>query len=131
MDKLQFLVLIFCIFCGFRDLEYPERLDRLGLPSLKLQRLHLDLMCYKIVFGLVHAKSSELFQCNSSANTRGHAYKLYNSQYSNSARTNLFANRIVNVWNSLPATVDFHSLAASKRTVERADLSAFLLCNCT
>ena len=43
--------------CGFRDLEYPERLNRVGLPSLELRRLHLDLMlCYKIVFGLLRAK---------------------------------------------------------------------------
>jgi len=60
-----------------------------------------------------------------------HAYKLYKSQHTNSARTNFFANRIVSVWNSSPATVDFNSLAAFKRTVKRADLYAFLLCNCT
>jgi len=30
----------------------------------------------------------------------------------NSARTNFLANRIVNIWNSLSATVDFNSLAA-------------------
>jgi len=83
------------------------------------------------VFGLIHAKFSDFFQCNNSASTRGHAYKLYKSQYTNSARTNFFANRIVNVWNSLLATVDFNSLAAFKRTVKRADLSAFLSYNCT
>ena len=71
------------------------------------------------------------FQCNNNANTRGHAYKLYRSQYANSARTNFFANRIVNVWNTLPSTVDFNSLAAFKRTVKRADVSAYLLRNCT
>ena len=49
----------------------------------------------------------------------------------NSVRTNFFANRIVNVWNSLPTTVHINSLAAFNRTVKRADLSAFLLCNCT
>jgi len=83
------------------------------------------------VFGLIHAKFSDFFQCNNSASTRGHAYKLYKSQYTNSARTNFFANRIVNVWNSLLATVDFNSLAAFNRTVKRADLSAFLSYNCT
>jgi len=37
--------------------QYPERLNRVGLPSLELRRLHFDLMlCYKIVFGLVRAK---------------------------------------------------------------------------
>ena len=79
----------------------------------------------------IHAKFSDFFQCNNSANARGHAYKLYKSQNTNSARTNSFANRIVNVWNSLPATVDSNSLAALKRTVKRADQSAFLFCNCT
>jgi len=49
----------------------------------------------------------------------------------NKCTTNFFASRIVNVWNSLPATVDFNSLAAFKKTVKRADLSAFLLCSCT
>jgi len=68
---------------------------------------------------------------NNGANTRGHAYKLFKSQYTNSARTNFFANRIVNAWDSLPATVDVNSLAAFKRTVRGADLFAFLLYNCT
>jgi len=86
---------------------------------------------YKVVFGLIHAKLSDCFQCNNSANTRGHAYKLYKSQYTNSARTNFFANRIVNAWNSLPTTVDFNSLAAFKRIVKRADLSAFVSFYCT
>jgi len=37
--------------------QYPERLNRVGLPSLELRRSHLDLMlCYKRVFGLVRAK---------------------------------------------------------------------------
>jgi len=118
--------------CGLRDLEYPKRLNRLCLLSLELRLLHLDLMLsYKIVFGLIHAKFSDFFQCNNRANTRGHAYNLYRSQYTKSARTSFFANRIVNVWNSLPATVDFHSLAAFMRTVKRADLSALMLCNCT
>ena len=72
------------------------------------------MLCYKIVFGLIHAKSSDFFQCNNSANTRGHAYRLYRSQYTNSVRTNFFAKRIVNVWNSLPVIVDFNSLAPSR-----------------
>ena len=92
------------------------------------------------MFGLIHAKSSDFFQCNNSVNSKGHVYKLYKSQYTNSARRNFVANRIVNVRNSLPATVDFNTLAAFKRTVKRADLSgvcpsvcvhhlsAFLLC---
>ena len=36
-----------------KDLSYDERMHRLGLPSLELRRLHLDLIfCYNVVFGL-------------------------------------------------------------------------------
>ena len=38
-----------------------------------------------------------------------------------------FSERIVNVWNFLPAdTVDFSLLSAFKRTVELTDISTFL-----
>ena len=38
---------------GCKALTYTDRLAKLGLPSLELRRLHLDLIyCYKIVFGL-------------------------------------------------------------------------------
>jgi len=41
---------------------YTDRSQRLNLPSLELQRLHLDLVFfYKIVFGIVHINSDELF----------------------------------------------------------------------
>jgi len=40
---------------GFNNLSYGSRLARLGLCTLELRRLHFDLiLCYKIVFGLVH-----------------------------------------------------------------------------
>ena len=39
---------------GFKGLTYTERLPKLDLPGLELQRFHMDLIyCYKIVFGLV------------------------------------------------------------------------------
>ena len=38
---------------GYRHKSYVDRLAKLGLPSLELRRLHLDLIyCYKVVFGL-------------------------------------------------------------------------------
>ena len=36
--------------------------------------------------------------------------------------------RVVNVWNNLPASVDFKSLSSFKRTVKLVDLSKFLKC---
>ena len=60
-----------------------------------------DVVLYNNVW-LIRAKSAASFQCNNSANTRGHEYKLYKSQHTNRTRTNLFANGVVSVWNSLP-----------------------------
>jgi len=48
--------------CGLRNLSYCDRLTKLGLCTLELRRLHLDLLyCYKIVFGLVNVNFSDFF----------------------------------------------------------------------
>ena len=39
-----------------------------------------------------------------------------------------FSERVVNVWNGLPANVDFSSLRSFTRTVKLVDLSLFLKC---
>ena len=62
---------------GLQTYSYSERLQYLGLPSLELRRLHLDLIfCYKIVFGIVNVSFSSFFKFSSVTNTRGHLYKL-------------------------------------------------------
>jgi len=38
---------------------------------------------------------------------------------------NLFSERVVNVWNNLPASVDFKPLSSFKRTVKLVDFSKF------
>jgi len=74
-----------------KDLNYDERMQRLGLPSLELRRLHLDLIfCYKVVFGLVGVNVDDFFQFNHAANTRGHAYKLFKSRSVNNIRKKCF-----------------------------------------
>ena len=88
----------------------------------------MDLIyCYKIVFGLIKLNFSDFFEF-SSLPTRGHAYKLYKSRSAN-VRVNFFACRVVNVWNSLPDTVCFTSLAVSKKCIRTVDFSKFLMCN--
>ena len=55
---------------GMKDLNYDERIHRLGLPSLQLRRLHLDLIFgYKVVFGLVGVNIDDFFEFNHAANT--------------------------------------------------------------
>ena len=71
---------------GLRNVAYTERLNRLGLPTLELRRIQLDLIfCYKIVFGLTSLTSSYYFQFSSNS-TRGHTYKLYIPQNSCNVR---------------------------------------------
>jgi len=112
---------------GFNDLSYEDRLRRLDFPSLELRRLHIDLTwCYKILFGHVNLNSIDFFQLSPTP-TRGHAYKLYKSYNSSNVRKSFFSERVVNVWNFLPADkVDFSSLSAFKRPVKLTDLSTFL-----
>jgi len=44
-------------------------------------------------------------------------------------RVNFFASKVVTVWNSLPNTVGFASLALLKRCIRTIDFSEFLKCN--
>jgi len=46
-----------------------------------------------------------------------------------SVRAGFFANRVVNVWNSLPEYVVFTSLSAFKRSIRTVDFNQFLKCN--
>lgn len=113
---------------GLRNLSYTDRLITVGLPSLELRRLQIDLIyCYKIVFGLVKVNLDDFFEFAPVKTTRGHAYKLYKPRCSN-VRTNFFSNRVVEMWNSLPDCVSFESLSAFKRTISTIDLTGFLKC---
>ena len=56
----------------------------------------------KIVFGMVNVSFNDFFSFGTLLKTRGHAYKLYKPQTTKTARKNFFAERVINVWNSLP-----------------------------
>jgi len=75
-----------------KSLSYNRRLLQLGLPSLELQRLHLDLVfCYKIVFGLVSVTLDDFFEIRSALGIRGHPYKLlFKSRCTSNIRSDFF-----------------------------------------
>jgi len=52
-------------------------------------------------------------------------FQLTKAFCSTRCRSQFFNQRIVNVWNSLPLTVDFTSLASFKRTIASIDFSDF------
>ena len=57
---------------------------------------------------------------------RGHAYKLYKPSGVNSSRSRYFVERIVDVYNFLPSSVNFSTLDAFKRSIVPIDFSLFL-----
>ena len=93
---------------GLKTYCYDDRLSILCLPSLELRRLHIDLiLCYKIVFGIVDVKFDDFFKRSSVVATRGHAFKLFKEHSTNNFREAFFSQRVINIWNALPETVDF------------------------
>jgi len=114
---------------GLQNVSQSDRLCRLGLPSLELRRLHLDfIFCYKLVFNLVSVNFSRFFVFSHVQKTRGHVYKLYKPRSNCSVSSRFFAERVVNVWNDLPSTVNFVSLASFKRTIRDVDFSEYMRC---
>ena len=57
-----------------------------------------------------------------------HAKQWSHTSICTTARKNFFAERVINVWNSLPPVVDFSSLACFKRTIINVDFREFLKC---
>ena len=83
-------------------------------------------MVLKILFKLVHLNSDHFFKLSPNQ-TRGHGFKLYKQFSSSTVRSSFFAQRAVNIWNSLPTSVDFGTLSAFKRSLQRVKyLNEFL-----
>jgi len=62
---------------GLQGLGYKERLDKLGLYSLKFRRLRGDLIeVYKILKGNNRVDKGELFPLVGDSRTRGHNLKI-------------------------------------------------------
>jgi len=91
--------------------------------TLEIRRLHTDII-YKILFGLVYLNSDHFFKLSPNQ-TRGHGFKLYKQFSSSTVRSCFFAQRVVNVWKSLPTSVDFSTLSAFKRSLQRVNLNEF------
>jgi len=113
-------------------IDYKTRLIRLGVDSLEIRRLRQDLIyTYKIVFGLVINAGNEYFtlanSVNANINTSGHMYKLFPHQSRIDARKYFFTERVVRVWNGLPAEQrHFSSLMQFKNFINSVDLFIYI-----
>jgi hypothetical protein len=92
---------------GMSDLTYPERLQKLKLPTLKYRRIRGDMIeMYKILTTKYDVSvSSFIPMCDKEGKTRGHGMKIAKKRPRLNIRQNSFVYRCVNTWNSLPIKV--------------------------
>jgi len=90
-----------------RKYSYADRLKVLGLTSLKDRRERGDMIeVYKILNGKEHIDSGQFFEpAENHYCLRGHELKLTKERSRLDIRKHSFSQRIVNSWNSLPASV--------------------------
>jgi len=113
---------------GLWGVSYTERLRRTGLERLDIRRLRADLiLTYKIIFGHVNVDADQFFQLSHNVATRGHAYKLYCPTINTDCRKYFFSNRIVNIWNELPASIDFSNLIRFKSAINNIDFTKYCI----
>jgi len=95
--------------CHFdQSVGYLTRLEMLNLKSLELRRLHCDMhMVYKLLHNLTDVDPKDLLnQQVTGYSTRGSQdFKLMKQHVRTNVALNMFTNRVVNVWNSLPGDV--------------------------
>ena len=86
--------------------SYSYRLRKLGLPSLEYRRERSDqIQLFKIMNNYDIIDKDKLFQLAPYQNTRGNSKKLFKRQRRLNMSKNMFSNRVVNTWNSLPSAV--------------------------
>ena len=89
-----------------KHLKYKERLHRLKLPTLRFRRIRGDMIVVYKMLTCRYCKNINLhLELHRDNITRGHNLKLVNSKCHYDLRKFSFSVKIVNIWNSLPASV--------------------------
>ena len=112
--------------CRIPYTSYEDRLYKLGIRSLRYRRLQADIiMVYKLLHNLVDMPFDDFFQLYTSPyNTRRHKYCLDVKRCGSRGEQGTFAARVVDPWNSLPASV----VESTTLTAFRLKLNRFDLC---
>lgn len=101
-------------------ISYPERLERLNLPSLESRRKRGDLIeTYKWVHNHYDIED-QLFKFTQNPQLRGHPLKLSINRFNSEVAKHFFTNRTLPLWNALPSTVAAaSSLPIFKRMLDK------------
>ena len=88
-------------------MEYPDRLKKLKMPTLKYRCLRGDMIeTFKIITGIYDNEVTEgIFDLDPNTRTRGHSKKIKKKFCKINLRKFSFTNRIVDLWNTLPQSV--------------------------
>jgi len=91
----------------FRKLSYEEQLRKLGLTTLKERRQRGDMIeVFKLLAGAENIDCNQFFTPATTCYAlRGHDRKLVKTRFTLDTRKSFFSQRVVNSWNSLPASV--------------------------
>ena len=90
-----------------KKLSYPERLQKLGLPTLAYRRARGEMIeVFKIISNSYDDKVTTNILTmrlnNSNMGLRGHDYTLEQKRIYKPVCRNYFSNRVVKLWNKLP-----------------------------
>ena len=104
-----------------RNKPYEERLKELGLFSLSKRRLRGDLIeIFKMFRGLDNVNIHDYVTVDERNVTRSNGYKITGRHFRSEEAKHYFFNRVVNVWNSLPAqVVNSNTLETFKNRVDK------------
>jgi hypothetical protein len=84
-------------------MEYPDRLKKLKMPTLKYRRLRGDMIeTFKIITGIYDNEvTAGIIDLDPNTRTRGHSKKIKKKFCKINLRKFSFTNRIVDLWNSV------------------------------
>jgi hypothetical protein len=108
------------------DIGTGASLSRVTSANIIFSLLLLDLLyTYKTVFGLVSDAAMNMFTLTNSlysTSTSGHAYKLYPHNNRIDLRKHFLSERVIALWNNLPATADnFRTVSSYKQFLNSTD----------
>jgi hypothetical protein len=125
---LLFIMFVSCV--NYHICPMIKTLNILTLERLELGRTYFDLIeLYKTVNKYTVSNQHNALQfCNlATHNTRGHRFKLVVNRTRTNLFINYFVNRVVNIWNCLPADCFNSNLTICfKREICKLDLSNFM-----
>ena len=108
-----------------RELQYEERLKKLGLTTLEERRVRGDMIeTYKIITGKEDINPSKFFTM---ARVRGdpeltHNMKIYKKSFRLNKRKYSFSQRVIDKWNTLDkATVESQKTSGFKRKYDKSE----------